>query len=34
MRTEGNISQAARLCNMERAAFSKMAKKHREAQDA
>ena len=28
-RTDGNISEAARLCNMERGALSKMAKKHR-----
>ena len=28
-RTNGNISEAARLCNMERAAFSRMAKKYR-----
>ena len=28
-RTNGNISEAARLCNMQRAALSKMAKKHR-----
>jgi DNA-binding NtrC family response regulator len=27
--TKGNISEAARICNMERAAFSKMAKKYR-----
>jgi two-component system, NtrC family, response regulator GlrR len=27
--TNGNISEAARLCNMERGAMSKMAKKHR-----
>lgn len=27
-RTNGNISQAARLCNMQRAALSRMAKKH------
>lgn len=28
-RSNGNISEAARLCNMERGALSKMAKKHR-----
>ncbi len=28
-RTNGNISEAARLCNMQRAALSKMAKKYR-----
>lgn len=28
-KTNGNISEAARLCNMERGALSKMAKKHR-----
>jgi len=28
-RTNGNISEAARLCNMDRAALSKMAKKYR-----
>ena len=28
-RTDGNISEAARLCNIERAALSKMAKKYR-----
>lgn len=29
--TNGNITRAARLCNMERAAFSKMAKKYRQS---
>ena len=33
-RTSGNISEAARLCNMERAAFSKMAKKYRDNRHA
>ena len=29
LRTAGNISQAARLCGMQRASFSKLVKKHR-----
>jgi transcriptional regulator with PAS, ATPase and Fis domain len=32
-RTKGNISEAARLCNMERAALSRMVKKHRQRID-